>query len=209
MYAATTVDVFDEADDLRSQIITKLRIGGDVGIPAATLCITRQLEAIAAARQAQFSAKDRYQRRIVDLSIGLGLPLLVMSLHTVVQGHRYDVIQRVGCIPAVYWSLPAVFLVIIWPVILLLAAAVYAGKLCLSSRVVVIAHISIPRSRRPPVHRTTISIRSPPRILEKRHLHQPFHPTHRPLCHTNRLLSPRRALRAHHPIHHDSPQSLF
>ncbi|BGP27494.1 A1 mating-type pheromone receptor [Rhodotorula toruloides] len=108
-------------------IITKLRIGGDVGIPAATLCITRQLEAIAAARQAQFSAKDRYQRRIIDLSIGLGLPILVMIMHTVVQGHRYDIIQRVGCIPAVYWSLPAVFLVIIWPVILLLAAAVYAG----------------------------------------------------------------------------------
>ncbi|GAA5915481.1 hypothetical protein JCM8208_000729 [Rhodotorula glutinis] len=108
-------------------IVTKLRVGGDVGIPAALLCITRQLEAIAAARQAYFSAKERQQRRIVDLSIGLGIPVMVMILHTVVQGHRYDIIERVGCIPSVYWSLPAVFLVIIWPVVLLLAAAVYGA----------------------------------------------------------------------------------
>lgn len=113
--------------DVCLQIVTKLRIGGDVGVPAALLCITRQLEAIAAARQAYFSAKDRQQRRLVGLAIGLGIPILIMVLHTVVQGHRYDIIERVGCIPSVYWSLPAVFLVIIWPVVLLLAAAVYGG----------------------------------------------------------------------------------
>lgn len=55
-----------------SQIVTKIRIGGDVGIPAATLCITRQLESIAAARQVNFSAADRRRRNIVDLLIGIG-----------------------------------------------------------------------------------------------------------------------------------------
>nr|AER30306.1 mating pheromone receptor a1 [Rhodosporidiobolus azoricus] len=107
-------------------IMTKLRVGGDVGIPAAVLCITRQLEAIAAARTAHFSAEDRRRRRLVDLAIGLGLPILVMILHTIVQGHRYDIIQRIGCTPTIYWSLPAIFLVVIWPLILDLTAAVYA-----------------------------------------------------------------------------------
>ncbi|GAA5882530.1 hypothetical protein JCM1840_000649 [Sporobolomyces johnsonii] len=108
-------------------IVTKLRVGGNVGIPASILCITRQLEAIAAARQAHFSAKDRRRRRLVDLAIGLGIPVLVMILHIVVQGHRYDIYQRVGCVVTVYWSLPTIFLVVIWPIVLLLAAAVYAG----------------------------------------------------------------------------------
>jgi len=128
--AINSVVWYDRVDikaPIYCDIVTKLRIGGDVGVPAALLCITRQLEAIAAARQAYFSAKDRQQRRLVDLAIGLGIPILIMVLHTVVQGHRYDIIERVGCIPSVYWSLPAVFLVIIWPVVLLLAAAVYGA----------------------------------------------------------------------------------
>ncbi|GAA5968224.1 hypothetical protein JCM21900_001131 [Sporobolomyces salmonicolor] len=108
-------------------IVAKLRVGGDVGVPAAILCITRQLEAIAAARQAHFSAKDRRRRCLVDLAIGLGIPVLVMILHTIVQGHRYDIYQRVGCVSTMYWSLPTIFLVVIWPIVLLLAAAVYAG----------------------------------------------------------------------------------
>nr|AER30303.1 mating pheromone receptor a1 [Rhodotorula araucariae] len=128
--AINSVIWYDRVDikaPIYCDIVTKLRVGGDVGVPAALLCITRQLEAIAAARQAYFSSKDRQRRRIVDLAIGLGIPTLIMILHTVVQGHRYDIIERVGCIPSIYWSLPAVFLVIIWPVLLLLAAAVYGG----------------------------------------------------------------------------------
>lgn len=53
---------------------------------------------------------------IIDLSIGLGLPVLVMALREyrnwisvyhlsdwqvdyVVQGHRYDIVENVGCTP--------------------------------------------------------------------------------------------------------------
>jgi pheromone a factor receptor len=114
--------------ELVSQIVTKLRIGGDVGISASVLCITRQLESIAAARTASFSAGDRRRRRLVEFAIGLGMPTLVMILHTVVQGHRYDILERVGCIPSTYWSLPAIFLVVIWPLILNVVAAVYASE---------------------------------------------------------------------------------
>nr|AER30325.1 mating pheromone receptor a1 [Sporobolomyces pararoseus] len=108
-------------------IVTKLRVGGEVGIPASILCLTRQLESIAAARQAYFNEKDRRRRRIEELALGLGFPFLVMILHTVVQGHRYDIVERVGCVVAVYWSLPAVLLVQIWGIVFLLASCVYAA----------------------------------------------------------------------------------
>ena len=64
----------------------------------------------------------------MDLCLALGLPILVMSWHVVVQGHRFDIVQRVGCQPSIYWSYPAVFLIFIWPPILLLASSIYAGK---------------------------------------------------------------------------------
>jgi len=51
-----------------------------------------------------------------------------MILHTVVQGHRYDIYERVGCVVTVYWSLPTILLVQIWPIVFLLASCVYAGE---------------------------------------------------------------------------------
>ncbi|GAA5889390.1 hypothetical protein JCM16303_005372 [Sporobolomyces ruberrimus] len=108
-------------------IVTKLRVGGDVGIPASVLCLTRQLESIAAARQAYFNAKDRRRRRLEELALGLGFPVLVMILHTVVQGHRYDIYEDVGCVVTIYWSVPALPLLHLWPILFLLASCVYAG----------------------------------------------------------------------------------
>lgn len=87
----------------------------------------RQLESIAAARQIHYTGRDVRVQRAIDLAIGIGGPTLVMILHVVVQGHRYDIIQRIGCIPAVYFSLPAIFLMSIWPPILMGIAAVYGG----------------------------------------------------------------------------------
>lgn len=114
------------------QIVSKLRIGGEVGVPASILCLTRQLESIAAARQAYFNEKDRRRRRYEELALGFGFPFLVMVLHTVVQGHRYDIYERIGCVAVVYWSLPAVLLVQIWGIVFLLASCVYAGTRSLS-----------------------------------------------------------------------------
>ncbi|GAA5820964.1 hypothetical protein JCM10212_001590 [Sporobolomyces blumeae] len=117
---------YDLTAPVYCDIVTKLRVGGEVGIAASVLCLTRQLESIAAARQAYFNAKDRRRRRMEELALGLGFPILIMILHTVVQGHRYDIYERVGCVVSVYWSLPLILLVQIWPIIFLLASCVYA-----------------------------------------------------------------------------------
>ena len=103
-------------------------MGTNIGIPASIVCITRQLEAIAAARHIHFTAKDRRRYRLVDLALGLGFPIFTMATHIIYQGHRFDVTQRVGCYPTIYWSWPALFMYEIWPVIFGLVAAGYASK---------------------------------------------------------------------------------
>jgi len=108
-------------------ITTKLQVGANVGLAAAALCITRQLESIAAARQISLTHQDRRRRLTIDLCLGLGLPVFVMIAHVVVQGHRFDILERVGCTPTVYWSYPALFLVILWPVCLYIVSAVYSA----------------------------------------------------------------------------------
>nr|XP_019047498.1 hypothetical protein I302_04113 [Kwoniella bestiolae CBS 10118]OCF26428.1 hypothetical protein I302_04113 [Kwoniella bestiolae CBS 10118] len=73
----------------------------------------------------------------IDLFLGILLPVIVMALHYTVQPHRFDIFEGYGCQASVWWSLPAIFAVSWWPVLLSLIAAVYgiiAIKFFLSRR---------------------------------------------------------------------------
>jgi len=96
-------------------ITAKFQIGMSVGIPAACLCISRRLYHIATF---QFTGADNSNKRHTiakELLLTAGLPILVMILHYIVQGRRYDIIEGVGCWAHTYWSWPAVWLVLQWP----------------------------------------------------------------------------------------------
>ena len=78
------------------------------------------------------------------MSIGIGIPVLVMILRTffrcvlwfiyshltateiVVQGHRFNIVEGVGCIPTIYNTPPAYPLVFMWPPLLGCVSFVYA-----------------------------------------------------------------------------------
>ena len=84
---------------------------------------------------------------INDLCISLGIPVLVMILRAcqvffhhylhllitlspldfIVQLHRYDILEDIGCQPATYNTLPAYFLVFMWPILLGLISFIYSG----------------------------------------------------------------------------------
>ncbi|KAK4052269.1 a-factor receptor [Microbotryomycetes sp. JL221] len=117
----------DDVAPIWCDIVTKLRIGSDVGVAAAALCLMRQLESIAAGRPAHYTARDRRKQVYIDLAVGFGLPAFVMVGHVVVQGHRYDIQQRVGCIPSTYWSWPTLVLVTIWPPLVLIVAQIFGA----------------------------------------------------------------------------------
>jgi len=86
---------------------------------------------------------------MVDLAIGLGLPALQMALREfcpcfascscaemqllefIVQGHRYDIWEGVGCYPTTVNTPAAYPLSFLWPIVIGLVSAFYCSKLLL------------------------------------------------------------------------------
>ncbi|KAJ1300850.1 hypothetical protein OPQ81_002490 [Rhizoctonia solani] len=99
-------------------ISAKIAIAWSVGLPAASLCINRRLYQITHPKYAYSDGNTKRRTVIFDLSIGLGLPVLVMILHIVVRGHRYNIIEDIGCYPTTYMTLAAVPLVYMWPILI-------------------------------------------------------------------------------------------
>lgn len=108
-------------------ITTKIAIGNIIALPACSLCITRNLAHIASARIALLTAADKRRRQVVDLCITTIPPVLLMILHYVVQGHRFDIFEDIGCQPATYFSFAALFILFIPPIVMSLCSLVYAG----------------------------------------------------------------------------------
>ncbi|KAH6890859.1 pheromone receptor, partial [Coprinopsis sp. MPI-PUGE-AT-0042] len=106
-------------------ISSRLTVGISVGIPAASLCINRRLYKIASANTVTSSRTSRRNVVLVDLAIGLGIPLLQMPLQYIVQGHRYDIFEDIGCYPTTVNTPPAYPLVFLWPTVVGLVSAVY------------------------------------------------------------------------------------
>ncbi|KAG8817753.1 a-factor receptor [Serendipita sp. 400] len=97
-------------------IATKLIIGLSVGLPCASLCIQRRLYLVS--RASPLHTEKRVYHLTVDLLIGLGIPALVMILHYIVQGHRYDILEDYGCWPTIYMTPLAIPLVLLWPLLI-------------------------------------------------------------------------------------------
>ncbi|KAJ3862129.1 pheromone receptor [Lentinula novae-zelandiae] len=109
--------------DITSQIIA----GAGVGIPASTLCISRRLYRLTSTRTVSITRDDKRRAIYEDVAIAVGLPILVLLLHMIVQGHRFDIIEEYGCSPTTYNTLPAYFLYYMWPVLIGLVSFVYSS----------------------------------------------------------------------------------
>ncbi len=59
---------------------SRLIVGTAVAIPAASLCINRRLYHIASVRSVTITKAEKRRQIMVDLAIGLGLPILEMIL---------------------------------------------------------------------------------------------------------------------------------
>ncbi|EMD35231.1 fungal pheromone receptor [Gelatoporia subvermispora B] len=108
-------------------ISTKCLIGAGVGIPAASLCINRRLYKITSISSVSVTREEKRRDVFIDLCIGVGIPVLVMILHVVVQGHRFNILEDVGCVPEIYNTPPAYPLVFMWPVLIGCISFVYAA----------------------------------------------------------------------------------
>ncbi|KAJ7131520.1 pheromone A receptor-domain-containing protein [Mycena crocata] len=112
----------DDPASVWCDMVTKMEIGATAGLPACSLSLAIQLWRV--------SCGTRTQRRriiILDLILCWGYPVITMALHYIVQGHRYNIIEDLGCLPTTYVSIPAI-LVLYGPVALVLVLTfVYCG----------------------------------------------------------------------------------
>lgn len=106
-------------------ISTRITIGASVAIPAASLCINRRLYLIAETQAISVTRSDKRRAMLIDTLICVLFPAICMGFAYIVQGHRYNIYEEIGCYPSVYNALPAYFLVNWWPIVLGLISAVY------------------------------------------------------------------------------------
>ncbi|KAJ3515951.1 hypothetical protein NMY22_g14317 [Coprinellus aureogranulatus] len=92
-------------------------MGVSIAIPAASLCINRRLYKIARIQVVSTSDIDKRRAVVVDTLLCVVLPLIYIALQYVVQGHRYDIVEDVGCFPAIYNTIPAFFLGTVWSLV--------------------------------------------------------------------------------------------
>lgn len=106
-------------------ISTRLMIGIAVAIPSASLCINRRLYKIASVQTVSITRKDKQKAVLIDMIIGVGIPVTQMVLQYIVQGHRFDIIEDIGCYPVTYITPPAFVLVLVWPLVIGLISAIF------------------------------------------------------------------------------------
>ncbi|KAH6907369.1 pheromone receptor Rcb2 B44 [Coprinopsis sp. MPI-PUGE-AT-0042] len=109
------------------EISIRILLGASVGIPASSLCIVRRLYSIASVQNV---AIDRIQKRrsvIIDACICVLFPLVYIALQYVVQGHRYDIFEDIGCYPALYNTALTYVISYIPPLALGVISFIYCG----------------------------------------------------------------------------------
>ena len=119
-----------------------------VAVPAVVICINRRLYLLASPTSILPSETDKRREIIIDLAIGIGLPIMIMILcpffsitfqvmslwliHITAffaQGSRFSIVEDYGCSPAILRTWVAVVIINAPPVLLELIASVYG---CLS-----------------------------------------------------------------------------
>lgn len=105
----------------------KLAAGFTTGLAAASLCINRRLAGIAAARSVGVGPNARRRALIIDIIIGMGIPVVVMASSYVFQPHRFDITEGVGCEPVIWNCIGSIFLIQVPPIALNLLSSLYGG----------------------------------------------------------------------------------
>ncbi|KAJ6600325.1 pheromone B alpha 1 receptor [Mycena vulgaris] len=106
-------------------ISTHFLNGYNLAIPACSLCINRRLYQIASVRSVTKTRAEKRRAIMIDLAIGLGLPLLQIPLQYIVQGHRYNIFQDVGCLGETFETPVAIVLFHMPPILVGCISAVY------------------------------------------------------------------------------------
>ncbi|KAJ7655339.1 GPCR fungal pheromone mating factor [Mycena rosella] len=100
-------------------ISTKLRVGSEIALSVCTLALALQVYRVTLQKSRLGLAWQ--------LGICLGFPLIIMGLHSIVQGHRFDIYEDFGCNPAIYLSVPSIIILDVPPLVAAALALVYCS----------------------------------------------------------------------------------
>ncbi|OSD03758.1 B mating type pheromone receptor [Trametes coccinea BRFM310] len=107
--------------DISSRII----VATGVALPAASLCIQRRLYNIATIKTVSITRAEKRKGILIDLAIGVGIPLLQILFQYIVSGHRFDIYEGIGCYPYTYNTPLAYPFSLVWPLVIALVSACY------------------------------------------------------------------------------------
>ncbi|TFK95986.1 fungal pheromone STE3G-protein-coupled receptor [Pterulicium gracile] len=106
-------------------ISIRISAGASIGIPAASLCIVKRLYTISTVQSAQTTRAEKRRVVLIDSLICILFPLIIVALQTIVLGHRFDILEGAGCIPAVYNTHLTYFIFSMWPAVIGFISAIY------------------------------------------------------------------------------------
>ncbi|KAI6848790.1 hypothetical protein KC332_g3409 [Hortaea werneckii] len=133
----------------------KLQIAWSVAAPATLICVLRALaNAMNTDRLSLGKTKaQRWRGYAIDLTLCVGIPLLSMVFHFIVQSKRYFLYGISGCVPTATQSYLTVGLIYVPPLLLVLVDAYFAllilYRLCRYRRTfsIILAHNDTTKSR--------------------------------------------------------------
>ncbi|RDX40478.1 putative fungal pheromoneG-protein-coupled receptor [Lentinus brumalis] len=106
-------------------ITTRFTIASGLGVCCASLVINRRLYHIANVSAVSMSRADKRRNLLTDLLIGLGIPVVGVALYWFYQGHRFDILEGIGCIEEYPNTFLAYLLYVCWPIPIGLVSATY------------------------------------------------------------------------------------
>ncbi|KAK0485444.1 pheromone A receptor-domain-containing protein [Armillaria luteobubalina] len=107
------------------EISIRIQIGASVAVPASCMCIQRRLYQIASVRTVSVTRAEKRSAILIDSLLCVLFPLCFIALQYVVQGHRFNIYENIGCAPAIYNTLLSYFINLMWPIIIGLISASY------------------------------------------------------------------------------------
>ncbi|KAJ8515210.1 hypothetical protein ONZ45_g7353 [Pleurotus djamor] len=107
------------------EVSIRILMGASVGIPASSLCINRRLYHIASVQTVSVSHAEKRREILIDTFICVLFPMIYIALQYVVQGHRFNVLEDIGCQPALYNTHLTYFISYTSPILLGMISAVY------------------------------------------------------------------------------------
>lgn len=89
----------------------------------------RRLASVASPHTRLITQQARRTRIIQEIILCAGCPVLFCPLLLIIQGHRFNIVESMGCVMAEFLSWPSVIIRCIVPVSISILSLIYACKL--------------------------------------------------------------------------------